>query len=245
MLTPTKGIESRLKIIIIQEKIKMIKDSFYDVLEQLLTDKYFSEFQYRKRDCRLIRIDTQGFEAIEFQYWDGFDLLRDKRAMVVKPLYLKRFDVLHQWFEKFSFKTKSDQRDNYSIGFDGSMLEKQNEFYFLLDKDDRQKDIERLKKEIITNSTNIFNKFGNLKALYEYQINPILNHQMKLPDVGADWVFEYLTLSKIVQPGKYLNLKDIISKQVQLMNGKNEPNIIEYYPRFKEITEYLEAQQLR
>lgn len=220
----------------------MVKNLFYDVLEQLLTDNYFSEFKSRKRDSRLIKIDKQGFEFIEFQYWDGFDVLRNKRAVVVKPLYLKRFDILHKWFEKYSFKTKADQRDNYSIGFDGSMLGEQNEFYFLLDKDDFKKDIERLKNEVIKNSTNVFNRFDTLQTLFEYQINPILCHQVKLPEIGADWVFEYLKLCKIAQPEKYFNLKDIILKQVQFMKSRNEPNIIEYYPRLEEIIEYLEIQ---
>lgn len=222
----------------------MVKNLFNEVLANLLSEQYFSVFTYRKRDCCLLKTNELGFEAIELQYWEGFDLTSGKKSLVIKPLYLKRFNVLHKWFEKFSFKSKVDQRDNYSIGFDGGMLKEQNLFYFALDKTDFQNETETFTNEIIRISTYVFNKFLTLEDLFEYQINPLLNHSAKLPDVGADWVFEFLTLCKIVEPLRYSILKEIILKQIELMYNRNEPNIIEYYPKFKEITEYLESLNL-
>ncbi len=222
----------------------MSKELLNTVLGNLLEDKFFSEFKFRKRDSRLIRLMKDGFDAVEFQYWEGFDLGRGKSALVVKPLYLKRFDVLHKWLEKYSFKNKTDQRDNFSIGFDGTMLGKQNEFYFLLDQKGFQLEIENLIEIVTMNSTFVFNKFADIKALYEYQVEPILAGKKKLPDVGADWIFEYLTLSKMVYPENYSAVKALICIQVQYMKSKNEPNVMEYYPRLKEIFEHLETDHL-
>ena len=108
----------------------------YHKLIDLLTDEpFYSDFKFRKRDKSFIKKTEFGFEALSLEnYWIGYDLKRDKEALVIQPLYLKRFDILHKWFEKFSFKTLSDQRDNYSIGFDGKMLGETDFFYFLLNE---------------------------------------------------------------------------------------------------------------
>lgn len=218
----------------------MIKILFTEVLEHLLNENYFSTFSYRKRDCRFIKNNELGFEAIEFQYWDGFDLLRNKRSLVIKPLYLKRFHILHTWFEKYSFKTKADQRDNFSIGFDGGMLNKKNEFHFLLDNTDFQKDFDFFSNEVIKTSDYVFCKIKTLQNLFEHQIIPLLKYQSKLPDVGADWIFEYLSLTRIVEPLHYVEIKEMILLHVETLYNKGELNIKEYYPKFTEITEYLE-----
>ena len=65
------------------------------------------------------------------------------------------------------------------------MLGKQNEVYFLLDQKAFQPEIENLIKIVTMNSTFIFNKFADIKALYEYNVEPILagqkNYRMLAP----------------------------------------------------------------
>lgn len=220
-------------------------DLFAGIVERLSAVEYFSEFKYRKRDFRFIKKTPTGYEAVEFQFWDGYDSRRSQRALVVKPLYLKRFDVLHKWFEKFSFKSLGDQRDNYSIGFDGKMLKKTNEFYFLLNKENFETDFADFQKELEGNCRQTFGHFSNTKALYLYQVEPVLkNKNSELPNVGADWVFEYLTLARIEGKESYEKLKEIVRNQVEILNKRGEPNIIEYYPKFDEIINFLEQQKL-
>lgn len=217
-----------------------MNDLFSEIIEKLSSLEYFSDFKFRKRDFRLIKKNVNGYEVVEFQFW----VEKNQSTLVVKPLYLKRFDVLHKWFEKFSFKTLVDQRDNYSIGFDGNMLGKRNEFSFLLDKENFESDFDNFQKELINNCKVVFGKFLSAKDLYLYLIEPILqNKNPELPNVGADWVFEYLTLARIENRKAYEDLKSIIKKQVQVLNASGEPNIVEYYPKFDEIIDFLEQQK--
>lgn len=213
-----------------------------DIVENLSLIPYFKEYKYRKKDCSFINRTSDGFDAIELQYWDGFDLKRDSRALVVKPLYLKRFDVLHKWFEKYSFKSLTDQRNSYSVGFDGEMIGGNSEFYFQLDRLNYDKDFIKFKDEVIANSQSVFTKYATPKDLYSYEIFPILQGNRDLPDVGADWVFEYLKLCKLIDPMNYNKLKDLILKQVEVMYKRGEPNILEYYSNLTHILLVIENQ---
>lgn len=219
----------------------MINDLVISVVDNLNATLYFSEFKFRKKDCRFIKKTTDGFNVIELQFWDGYDSDRDCRALVIKPLYLKRFDVLHKWFEKYSFKALADQRDNYSIGFDGGMINGTLQFYFRLDKVDFNTDFNKFKNEVIQKSKEIFESIRSINDLYDTEIIPILEGKKELPNVGADWVFEYLKLCLIVDSKNYNNLKSIILKQVEIMYKSGEPNIKEYYLQINHILSDIET----
>jgi hypothetical protein len=221
------------------------KEILGKIIELLLADDYFSGFKYRKKDYRLIKKDSQGFYSIGFQFWDSYDLKRDQVAMIVIPAYRRRFDILHKWFEKFSFRTLADQRDSNTIGFIGRMLERQNDFFFLYSECDFMNDFESMRSEILINAANVFKQFATLQDLYQYWITPVLNGEEELPGGGADWAFEYLTLCRIVNPEKYDDLKKIVLERVQFLNDvRRDPNITEYYHRLGEILEYLESLKL-
>ncbi|WP_394676011.1 hypothetical protein [uncultured Sphingobacterium sp.] len=219
----------------------MIKDLLNGIVNDLCKEPYFSAFKYRKRDSSFVRKTIEGFDAIELQFWDGYDLKRDCRSLVIKPLYMKRFNVLHRWFEAYSFKSLSDQRDNYSIGFDGGMIDGTLQFYFRLDGLDFDRDFCFFRDEVIIESKEVFENFNSLNKLYDFQIKPILEEEKELPNVGADWVFLYLKLSSIVCPEKYDELKSRILIQVEIMNNRGEPNIIEYYNDLKQILTNIET----
>ena len=48
--------------------------------------------------------------------------------IIIYPIYMVRFDILLKWFERYSFKSLQDQRDNSSVNFSGKMLERQDNF---------------------------------------------------------------------------------------------------------------------
>lgn len=180
-----------------------------------------------------------GEEIIMLYYQSGYDLARDKAAVNIQPLYLKRFDVLHKWFEKFSVKTIRDQRDGYSVGFDGRMLDKRNEFFFLMDEENFDTDFADFKQELIGNSEFVFKRFSSVPDIYQYIIRPILENKNRFSDTGADWIFQYLAVSKIVKPELFDEVKSRLEKQVEFMMGRREPNVANYYARFHEIVAYL------
>ncbi len=220
----------------------MNKTFITKIIEGIQQDPYFAEFKYRKRDYSFIKRDQLGFEAIELQHHDDYDLKRDCMAKSVYPLYLRRFDILHRWFEKYSFRTLIDQRDSYSVIESEPLYADLNlsYYYFKYDGEDFEKDLKHLVDDVKERSQKFFTKYKTLEDMYHHEIIPILEDKVKLRDVGADWVFEYLKLCKIVAPENYSQLKEILLKQVEFMYRRGEPNIEIYYPKLEEILEDLE-----
>ena len=90
----------------------------------------------------------------------------------------------------------------------------------------------------------VFSEYSSLDKLYNKTILPILNGDVSLPDVGADWIFIDLALCKIVNPSNFHKLKQIILSHVRKMYMRKEPNILDYYDNLEDILQYLEYTQL-
>lgn len=90
----------------------------------------------------------------------------------------------------------------------------------------------------------VFSEYSSLDKLYNKTILPILNGDVSLPDVGADWIFIDLALCKIVNPSNFHKLKQIILSHVRKMYMRKEPNILDYYDNLEDILQYLEYNQL-
>ena len=209
------------------------------VASYLLEHEYFVDFKLRKRDSSLIKKFPTGHEVVELQNWIDKNHSSGKQELVIYPVYGKRFDVLHKWFEKFSFKTMSDQRDSYSVGFSGVMLGKTNEYRFPL-SETPSVEWDVFRNDVVCNAKYVFEKYTTLEDVYKYLVHPLVVGGKTPPDVGAEWVFEYLLLTKIVDSENYGRVKAVIMDQVEKMHQRREPNIERYYERFDEITSYLE-----
>ena len=90
----------------------------------------------------------------------------------------------------------------------------------------------------------VFSEYSSLDKLYNKTIVPILNGEVSLPDVGADWIFIDLALCKIVNPSNFHKLKQISLSHVRKMYMCKEPNILDYYDNLEDILQYLEYTQL-
>ena len=90
----------------------------------------------------------------------------------------------------------------------------------------------------------VFSEYSSLDKLYNKTILPILNGEVSLPDVGADWIFIDLALCKIVNPSNFHKLKQIILSHVRKMYMCKEPNILYYYDNLEDILQHLEYTQL-
>lgn len=214
------------------------------IANYLLEDEFFSGFKLRKQDAELIRRLPIGYEIVELQNWIDTDSSSGKKVLIVHPLYLTRFNILHKWFEKFSFKTLSDQRGSYSIGFDGSMLDTKNEYHFPV-SDNIFPQLDTFRNDIITNAKDVFNKFKDLSDLYKYLVYPVIAGEKAAPDVGADWVFQYLLLTKIVDKRNYKKAKIVIMDRVEELQNRGEPNIERYYEKLDDILFYLENENIK
>jgi 7-cyano-7-deazaguanine reductase len=84
------------------------------------------------------------------------------------------------------------------------------------------------------------NSFMNRYISHENSANEIFDTlfnklEPKWLKVVADWIFFYLKSSQLVAPHDYPIIRNKIMKQVEMMNRRGEPNVIEIYPKLNEI----------
>lgn len=209
---------------------------FDKIINDLVQLEFFSEYKFRKRDSSFFKKFNGGKQFIELDHWTD----NETSSLVIYPVYGVRFDILHKWFEQFSVKSLQDQRDRASINFSGSMLAQQNEFYFDLNGNRYTDDFKNFQATLIKCADYVFTEYASLNKLYNKTIVPVLNGDVQLPDVGADWIFIYMVLCKLVNPTNFHKLKLIIQPHVKKMYARQEPNILDYYNRLEDIFHYLE-----
>lgn len=205
------------------------------VLNSLINEPVFKDFKIRKCDECLIQKTTDGFNKIEFDdHFQSVDLSNHKLALEIRPIFVRRFDVLSKWFEKYSFKELKIQRNNGQI-FDNIPNE---EFLFYNTGEYFDEQYNKLKSKVIEKAHEFFNEYATLEQLYQKEVYTILTEDKKIPTVGADWIFEYLKLTWIIDRENYNKVKDLILKQIEFMmfgRKHQEPNISKYYDRLDEI----------
>ena len=171
---------------------------------------------------------------IELDHWSK------EGVLIVYPIYMVRFDILLKWFEPYNVKSPQDQQDNPSVAFGGNMLGRQDKFN--ITDSSFEQDYTTLRDSIAECSDMVFSSYTSLRKMFDRVIIPILEGKQVLPDVGADWVFKYLTLTRIVSPEDYQTVKALVLAQVHKMVERHEPNIIEYILRLDEIINTMEQQ---
>ena len=219
----------------------MNKNDVLKIIEAIASDPYFKEYKIKKSDASIILKSDTGYRRILFQYYNTYDLRRKQLALEIKPNYDIRFNVLHKWFEKYSKRTLADQRNDYSVGFIGSMIGATDDFYFLESRKEYYVDLQSLYDEVVRNANNIFSKFATLESYYNYCINDVLNGKRELPDEGFEWVTEYLIAAKLVSPSNYELVKSLVLKRAEWMMGRNNPNMKLYYNELPTILADLDS----
>ena len=211
------------------------------LVEECLTDvtdlKYLSTFKFNKSIKTYKRKTDFGFYKIEIEIFKTVDSERNELAICLKPIFCIRFDELSKWFEKYSFKTISDQRNNGQVYFEG--LTKKE--YLLVESGKNFKSDYKLFKDSLEKDAElIFSKYKTLNDYYNLEVSPILENKKEMNDNGADWIFEMLHATKIIEPNRYSELKEKIKKRIEFMAKINEPNISQYMAKLDEIYNDIE-----
>ncbi len=207
---------------------------FQLILERLKAEPFLNGFKFRKRDSSFLKQDGDLRQSIELDHWSK------QEGLIIYPIYGVRFEILLKWFEQYSFKSLQTQRDIPSVDFTGNMLGKKDKF--VITENSFERDYATLRDSLAECSSIVFSAYTSLKDMYNLEIIPLLEGKKQLPDIGADWVFRNLTLTRIVSPNDYERVKELILAQVHFMEGRNEPNIIEYMTRIDEIIANMESQ---
>lgn len=205
---------------------------FLTIVERLKAEPFLNGFKFRKRDYSFIQ-QVEGLRRhIELDHWtkDG--------VLIVYPIYMVRFDILLKWFEPYNVKSRQARQDNPSVGFTGNMLGRRDKF--TISEANLDCDYSKLCVTLADCSGIVFQSYTSLRDMFEREIIPILEGKRALPDVGADWAFKYLTLTRIVSPEDYPAVKELVLAQVQKMANRHEPNVIDYFSRLDEIISVME-----
>ena len=211
------------------------------LVEECLTDvtdlKYLSTFKFKKSIKSYTRKTDFGFYKIEIEIFKTVDSERNELAVCLRPIFCIRFNELSEWFEKYSFKTISDQRNNGQVYFEGFTKKE----YLLLESGKNFKSDYKLFKDSLEKDAElIFSKYKTLNDYYNLEVIPILENKKEMNDNGADWIFEMLYATKVVEPNRYSELKEKIKKRIEYMVKINEPNISQYVAKFDEIYRDIE-----
>ena len=208
------------------------KELFLTVVDRLKAELFLNGFKFRKRDYSFIQQEQGLRRHIELDHWtkDG--------VLIVYPIYMVRFDILLKWFEPYNVKSRQARQDNPSVGFTGNMLGRQDKF--MISEANLERDYSKLCGTLADCSGIVFQSYTSLRDMFDREIIPRLEGKRALPDVGADWAFKYLTLTRIVSPVDYPAVKELVLAQVQKMANRHEPNVIDYFSRLDEIISVME-----
>lgn len=211
------------------------KELFEEIISGL-SDKLIKDFGLKKTGSKYTFKEKEVRKEVVFNHhtdkWSG--------ELIITPEYCIKYDALLNWFSKFSFKTKSDQRSNYSYGFVGEKIGYNTNYFFRSDEEDLSA-VNKFHEEVLSCTEYVFTNYGTLPSAYKNRIEPILNEELKLPDGGFDWAMIDLTLCKIVNPKNYNKLKEIILDRIEFLNNREEPNVAYYHDKIDDILRYLES----
>ena len=208
------------------------KELFLTVVDRLKAELFLNGFKFRKRDYSFIQQEQGLRRHIELDHWTK------EGVLIIYPIYMVRFDILLKWFEPYNVKSRQDRQDNPSVGFTGNMLGRQDKF--MISEANLERDYSKLCGTLADCSGIVFQSYTSLRDMFDREIIPRLEGKRALPDVGADWAFKYLTLTRIVSPEDYPAVKELVLAQVQKMANRHEPNVIDYFSRLDEIISVME-----
>ncbi len=211
------------------------------ISEAVASDAFFKDFFVRKKDGSIICKTEYGYKRVQFQHYNTYDLVRDDLALEMKPVYGVRFNVLHKWFEKYQVRPLNYVRDEESVAFSGNQFGEREDYYFLENRYEYEKDLRVLRTEVVKNAKFIFSKYSSLQDYYRYIVVETINGRRKFLDIGIEWAMDFLTATKIAAPSDYQRVKEVVLQRIEMLNNRNEPNIIKYYDDLPMILEDLES----
>lgn len=222
---------------------KEIYESLVDVLSSI---DFFKYYKWNKGWKMLIEKSENTVKSIEFRLFQSVSDERDDIFSFALTVTITiRFKILHEWFEEFyqgssirDYKKKSIKFKNVFTHGDGGYL------YFHSDGKNLKSTLLKAKNRIFDESTSFFESFKSLEDTYNNLIEPILERPeilKKKLNSGTPWIFEYLALTKIVEPSEYEALKKILGKHLKELYEDEEINALDYYPIYNKAIEKLES----
>lgn len=222
------------------EKVVRAKELLEYIVEKLKTEGAFRNYQFSKNNKTLIQKTKDGYFRIELNTYLNFDLDRKEASNEVIPYYYRKFDILHDWFKEHTALSKSDFNSRASIFLEGSNLDFQNEFHFLVTNQDLQKDFNFFKEQLILTENKFLKKFQSLQDLFEYEALPIINNKdHKFNFNNCEDLFILMRLVYIVSPNDFNELNLKVYNHIAYLVEKEHLHAMLQFPKYDEIIKDL------
>ena len=205
------------------------------IVERLKEEPCLKDFEYVKHRYSFIMKKGEANIMLRLDHYFTFNLF-----MGLHPVADVFFRNLH-WFEKFSYRSPSDQRYSHTIGAASfpRKLGMEGDFTFRYDQEDFEEVYSKVVVVVRALVADITTTFPTIESYFNVVVRPEMNGEEKFPDNGADWVFEYLAACRIVEPESYPKLKERIMAFIRKQETW-EPNIQAYIGKWDDIFTYLE-----
>ena len=183
----------------------------------------------------LLRNDD-GFVCAELDHWRDYE----DESCVIRPIYGRHFDILAKWFEKYDVIPLNFQRSSLQIMRYNKGSEEDQEITFKYNFSDYEEKFLQLCSTLKENLSDMCEEYATLNDFYSKIVVPQIKGEEELPEAGANWIFEYLTLGYLVDRDNYPTLKKKVLERAEWLLHHHELNVAEYYDRMDEIISYME-----
>jgi len=214
----------------------MNKNLFKTIISDILKDDFFTGYKFvRSANTLLLRYGDE-FISVELYHWRDYE----EEACIIRPIYGRHFDILCKWFEKYSVRDIKFQRLDLHIMLGNISFGQEREISFNYDFSDYENKFNLLIEILKRNLSILAAEYATLYDYYNKIVLPRLIGEMAFPDVGAEWIFEYLTAAYLIDRGNYATLKGKILEHAEWLLNHHELNVAKYYDRLDEIISYME-----
>jgi len=214
----------------------MNKNLFKTIISDILNDDFFTGYKFVSSVNTLVLRTGDEFISVELDHWrDYYD-----EACVIRPLYKRHFDILCKWFEKYSVRDLRFQRLDPHVMLGNDSFGQEEEISFNYDFSDYDEKYNLLIETLRTDLTQFAVEYATLNDYYNKIVLPRIIGKMEFPDAGAEWIFEYLTATYLLDRDNYLTLKNKVFCHAEWLLHHHELNVAKYYDRLDEIISYME-----
>ncbi|MDE5882159.1 MAG: hypothetical protein K2H60_10550 [Muribaculaceae bacterium] len=206
------------------------------IVELLKQEPLLQDFKYVKSEYAFVK------KVDGVKYWlHLYHFFTFNISMTIQPATYVRYDVLEKWWGKFDFISARDHRAIYTAGVSTDMIGFYPFFDFDYDGSNFDEMYPLLREATIQCAEYTFSTFKTLEDFYKEKVLPVLKGKEIPPQLGCKWVFEYLTVCRIVHPEFYEKLKEVVMYYVEDRTIAQEPNIMKFAGKWDEILAYLES----
>ena len=225
-------------------------DLYNEVVERLSKEPELQQYKFLK-STEVFKLKTNDgwYEITVLKYFEeswkmvsvgSLEVTTD--FLCICTIALRKFNLAMKWFEPFVQMEKREYQQLTNLNVCPEQLGLDRNYYFSLDKSNFETEYRRLHHCISMLVKTVMTEYHSITQYYEKKVKPILQTPPDPNGRGIVWVFEYMFLSRLIDPINYEKIKSIFCNHIQSLKRNREPNYENYEHLIQEIIEALERE---